>query len=97
MWLGLSALGYFCTGLGMRSRAFTLAGLIHLLGIAVLPYLGGWQFLSTGIVMAVSLLMFAGVQWDMRPPIEYNLLTREQRKFNEEQYQLRQVPLYIKA
>jgi len=93
MWMGLSALGYFGTGVGMRSRAFTLASIIHLLGIAVLPYLGGWQFLSTGIVMAASLLMFAGVQWDMRPPIEYNLLTREQKQFNEKQYQLRQVPL----
>ena len=93
MWMGLSALGYFGTGVGMRSRAFTLASIVHLLGIAVLPYLGGWQFLSTGIVMAASLLMFAGVQWDMRPPIEYNLLTREQQQFNEKQYQLRQVPL----
>ncbi len=93
MWMGLSALGYFGTGVGMRSRAFTLASIIHLLGIAVLPYLGGWQFLSTGIVMAASLLMFAGVQWDMRPPIEYNLLTGEQKQFNEKQYQLRQVPL----
>lgn len=93
MWMGLSALGYFGTGVGMRSRAFTLASIVHLLGIAVLPYLGGWQFLSTGIVMAASLLMFAGVQWDMRPPIEYNLLTREQKQFNEKQYQLRQVPL----
>jgi len=93
MWMGLSALGYLGTGVGMRSRAFTLASIVHLLGIAVLPYLGGWQFLSTGIVMAASLLMFAGVQWDMRPPIEYNLLTREQKQFNEKQYQLRQVPL----
>lgn len=93
MWMGLSALGYFGTGVGMRSRAFTLASIVHLLGIAVLPYLGGWQFLSTGIVMGASLLMFAGVQWDMRPPIEYNLLTREQKQFNEKQYQLRQVPL----
>lgn len=92
MWMGLSALGYFGTGVGMRSRAFTVASIVHLLGIAVLPYLGGWQFLSTGIVMAASLLMFAGVQWDMRPPIEYNLLTREQKQFNEKQYQLRQVP-----
>lgn len=93
IWMGLSAIGYFGTGVGMRSRAFTLAGIVHLLGIAVLPYLGSWQFLSTGIVMAASLLMFAGVQWDMRPPIEYNLLTLEQKQFNEKQYQLRQVPL----
>lgn len=93
MWLGLSAIGYFCTGIGMRSRAFTLAGIVHLLSILVLPYVGGWQILTTGLVMATSLVLFAEVQWDMRPPIEYNLLTREQKQFNKEQYQLRRVPV----
>ena len=93
MWLGLSALGYFCTGMGMRSRAFMLAGLVHLLGIVILPYAGSLQFLTTGIMMAMSLLMFAEVQWDMRPPIEYNLLTLEQKQFNQKQYQLRQLSL----
>ncbi|HAJ63680.1 MAG TPA: hypothetical protein DCP31_34320, partial [Cyanobacteria bacterium UBA8543] len=93
MWLGLSAFGYFCTGIGMRSRAFILAGLIHLLGIVLLPCVCSWQFLGTGLVMAVSLLMFAGVQWDMRPPIEYDMLSLEQRQFNKAQYQLRQLPL----
>lgn len=97
MWLGLSAIGYICTGIGMRSRAFTLASVVHLLGIAVLPYLGSWQFLSTGIVIAASLLVFAGVQWDMRPPIQYEFLTPEQKRFNEQQYRLRQVPMYVKA
>lgn len=93
LWLGLSAVGYFCTGVGMRSRAFILAGLVHLGGIAALPYTGSLQFLSTGLIMAVSLLMFAEVQWDMRPPIEYNLLTLEQKQFNQKQYQLRQLSL----
>lgn len=93
MWLALSALGYFCTGIGMRSRAFTLAGIVHLLSILVLPYVGGWQFLTTGLVMATNLAVFAEVQWDMRPPIEYNLLTLEQKQFNKEQYQLRRVPV----
>lgn len=93
LWLGLSAFGYFCTGVGMRSRAFILAGLVHLLGIAALPYAGSLQFLATGIMMGVSLLMFAEVQWDMRPPIQYNLLTLEQQQFNKEQYQLRQLSL----
>ncbi len=59
LWLGLIAVGYFCTGLGMRSRAFTLAGVIHLLGIVLLPYVGGWQFLTAGMVMTASLLIFA--------------------------------------
>lgn len=93
LWLGLSAVGYFCTGVGMRSRAFILAGLVHVFGIAALPYTGSLQFLFTGILMAVSLLMFAEVQWDMRPPIEYNLLTLEQKQFNQKQYQLRQLSL----
>lgn len=93
MWLGLSAFGYFCTGLGMRSRAFILAGIVHLLAIIFLPYVGGLQFITTGLVMAANLLMFAEVQWDMRPPINYNLLTREQKRFNEEQYKLRQAAL----
>lgn len=93
LWLGLSVVGYFCTGVGMRSRAFLLASLIHIVGIAILPHVGSWQFLATGTVMAVSLLAFSGVQWDMRPPINYDMLTLEQKRFNEEQYQLRQLPL----
>lgn len=95
MWLGLSAVGYICTGLGMRSRAFTIASIVHLLGIIFLPYVGGWQFLTTALVMAGSLLLFAEIQWDMRPPIDYNLLTLEQKQFNEKQYQLRQVPVKV--
>ena len=95
LWLGWSALGYFCTGFGMRSRAFSLAGMFHLVGITLLPYVGSWQFLTTGIVMAISLLIFAGIQWDMRPPINYDLLTSEQRNFNKQQYQLRQVAAKI--
>ncbi|HEY9634885.1 MAG TPA: hypothetical protein V6D14_15890 [Coleofasciculaceae cyanobacterium] len=93
IWLGLSAIGYLCTGIGMRSRAFILAGIVHIVGIILLPYVGGWQFLTTGIVMAANLLMFAEVQWDMRPPVNYSLLSREQKQFNEEQYKLRQAAL----
>ncbi|HBB35261.1 MAG TPA: hypothetical protein DDZ80_01540 [Cyanobacteria bacterium UBA8803] len=92
LWLGLSAIGYACTGVGMRSRAFILASLVHLLGIAILPYVAGWQFLATGLIMAASLLVFAELQWDMRLPIvEYGLLTLEQKQFNKEQHQLRQL------
>ncbi|MEW5856947.1 MAG: hypothetical protein AB1861_06145 [Cyanobacteriota bacterium] len=93
MWLGLSAFGYFCTGVGMRSRAFIFASIVHLVGIAVLPYTGSFQFFSTGLIMAASLLIFAEIQWDMRPPINYNLLTLEQKQFNQKQYELRQLPL----
>lgn len=91
LWLGLSAIGYFITGLGMRSRSFVIAGIIHLFGIAILPYFSCWQFLTTGIIVASNLVVFAQRQWDMRPPIEnYSLLTQEQQQFNLEQYKLRQ-------
>lgn len=91
LWLGLSALGYICTGIGLRSRAFILAGLFHVLGIFFLPFLIGWQFLATGLIMTINLLMFAETQWDMRPPIDnYSILTEEQKEFNRQQYLIRQ-------
>ena len=91
LWLGLSAVGYFCTGIGLRSRAFIMSGLFHLLGIAVLPLCVGWQFLATGLVMTANLLMFAQTQWDMRLPIDnYAILTEEQKEFNREQFLIRQ-------
>ncbi len=91
LWLGLCSLGYFFTGFGLRSRAFFLASLIHLLGIDILPYVGGWQFLATGIIMASSLMVFAEIQWDMRPLIDSDFLTPKQKQFNYKQHQLRQV------
>ena len=92
LWLGLSALGYFCTGVGLRSRAFIIAGLFHALGIAILPLCVGWQFLATGLVMTINLLMFAETQWDMRLPIDnYGILTEEQKEFNRQQYLIRQI------
>lgn len=91
LWLGLSAIGYFATGWGLRSRAFIIAGIFHLFGIVILPYCMGWQFLATGMIMAINLLIFAETQWDMRPPTDnYGLLTEEQKQFNQEQYLVRQ-------
>lgn len=92
LWLGLSAAGYLSTGIGLRSRALIVSATIHILGIFILPYFIGWQFLLTGLIMTTNLLVFAEVQWDMRPPIaSYDLLTEEQKQFNQEQYKLRQV------
>ena len=91
LWLALCAAGYLCTGLGLRSRAFILSSLVHTIGIFLLPYCGGWQFLATGLLMAANLLVFAEAQWDMRAPIEYALLTEEQKQFNKQQYELRQI------
>lgn len=91
IWLGLSALGYLITGLGMGSRTFLVACSIHILSIPLLSYFSGWQFLATGLVVAGSLLFLSEVQWDMRPPIEFNSLSQDQRQFNQEQHQLRQL------
>lgn len=89
LWLGLSATGYFYTGLGLKSRTLILNSLVHLIAIALLPHISAWQFLATGIVMGFSLLILAQLQWDMRSPITYDLLTLEQREFNRQQQKLR--------
>ena len=91
IWLSLGAIGYLFTGIGLRSRALFLAGCLHLFSIVLLPYIGGWQFLTTGAVMSCSLLLLAQLQWDMRSPINYSNLTPEQKQFNQQQYQLRQL------
>lgn len=64
LWIGLNALGYLYTGLEMRSRAFFLVCLIHLLGVTVLPWVGVWQFLVTGILIGLSSILLAELQWD---------------------------------
>lgn len=89
LWLGLSSIGYLCTALALRSRAFLMIALIHLLAIAVIPYFAQWQFFATGIVMMLNLLILAELQWDMRPPIDSDLLSPEQKLFNQQQHQLR--------
>lgn len=89
LWLGLSALGYLVTGFGMRSRAFLTTGGLHLLGIVALLAIEGWQFLMSGLVMSGSLLLLSEAQWDMRPPIDFNLLNSEQKQYNKEQHRLR--------
>ncbi len=91
LWLGMSGIGYFLTGLAVRSRALLTASFFHLLGILILPYTGGWSFLFTGAVMIFSLLVLAEWQWDMRHPIDHAALTPEQQDFNQEQHRLRQL------
>lgn len=93
LWLGMSGIGYFVTGLAVRSRALLIAGLVHLLGIVILRYTGSWLFLFTGSVMVLSLLILAEFQWDMRRPIDYAGLTPEQQDFNRKQHELRQLSI----
>lgn len=90
LWLGLSALGYFANGLAVRSRAIIAISIFHLLAVLALLYVEGWQFLLTGLIMAASLLLLAQLQWDMRLPICYTLLTPQQKQFNQQQQRLRQ-------
>lgn len=86
LWLSLSAIGYFCTGFGIQSRTFVLLGIIHTVSILCLPYFIAWQYVVTGFVIGASLLLLAQVQWDMRSPIDYAILTLEQKEFNLSQY-----------
>lgn len=64
LWLGLVALGYLGTGVGMRSRTLIITGLVHLVAIGILPYVGAMQFLATGIIMGGSSILLAVFQWD---------------------------------
>ncbi len=70
LWLILSAVGYLITGIILRSRAFFLAAIIHILTIFVLPWFVSWQFAITGFVMMSNLLVFSEKQWDMLLPKE---------------------------
>jgi hypothetical protein len=91
LWLGMSGLGYFWTGLAVRSRALLAASLFHVLGILILPYTIGWSFLFTGFVMVFSLLVLAQLQWDMRRPIEYATLAAQQQDLDGEEGRIRQL------
>lgn len=64
LWLGLSAVGYLCTGFAIRSRTILITGAVHLIGICLLQIWGEWQFLATGILMVCSLLLLAEFEWD---------------------------------
>jgi hypothetical protein len=90
LWLGLSAICYVLTGLGLRSRSLNLVAIAHLLGCAAVNHTPGWQFLLSGLVMATSLLLLGEYQWDMRPPSQFSLLSEEELEFNRQQHVLRQ-------
>ncbi len=66
LWMGLCALGYGAMAVGMRSHAFTAACLVHILAIPVLYHQPNWQYLTTGLVISLTLLFFSIVPWDMQ-------------------------------
>jgi hypothetical protein len=63
-WLGLCALGYLLTSIGMQARALTLIGLVHLGTIPLLFIFPTWQYFLTGGVLSGSLWILASWQWD---------------------------------
>lgn len=91
LWLGLSGVGYLCTGWGLRSRMFLLVGTMHLLAIFLLLYLPQAQYSIAGIVTSGMLFLLAEVQWDMQSTSSYAMLTVAEREFNQQQRQLRQL------
>ncbi len=90
MWLGLSAIGYLMTAIGVRSRMLLLLGLAHLAAMLLVTLLPAWQFLLTGAVMGSSLILLSEWQWDMRLPSEFVCLTVEEQQFNQSQRSVRQ-------
>jgi hypothetical protein len=63
-WLGLCALGYVLTSIGMQARALALMGLVHLAAIPLLFLFPAWQYCLTGVVLSGSLWILATWQWD---------------------------------
>jgi hypothetical protein len=70
LWLSLSAIGYFYTGIKMRSRAFLLLCVIHLFGVLLLPFVQGWHFLTTGFIIATSVWLIGELRWDWVREVE---------------------------
>jgi len=66
LWLGLCAIGYGSMAIGMQSRCFTAACLVHLVAIPALSYTSSCQFFISGLVIALTLFFFSVVPWDMQ-------------------------------
>ncbi len=66
LWLGLCTAGYLAMGVGLRSRSFSSASLLHGLAIIALPIHPTSQFLISGLVMSLTLFFFSVVPWDMQ-------------------------------
>lgn len=79
LWLILVALGYVCTGLGLRSRTLMIIGGLHAGSIAILPYVATWQFLVTGIVMSLGSVALAQLQWDCKKSLLIQSIERRQK------------------
>lgn len=65
-WLGVCALGYWVTAIGMQSRALTLIAIVHLCAMFLVRTILAWQFFLTGSVLTLSLCLLGTLQWDHR-------------------------------
>ena len=66
IWLGICTVGYATMGLKMRSYSFTAAAIVHGISTFNTDLIPSWQFLASGLVMALTLFFFSVVPWDMR-------------------------------
>lgn len=66
LWLSLCAAGYGAMAVWMRSRCFSASCIVHVLAIVGLNYYPGFQFIGSGLIMAVTLFFFSVVPWDMQ-------------------------------
>jgi hypothetical protein len=74
LWLAICGIGYLITALGMRSRLILLCSAIHFLTIFLLPFVGIWQILLTGIVISASVTALSELQWDSNGVCNYQTL-----------------------
>lgn len=66
LWLSLCAIGYGAMAVWMRSRAFSASCIVHVLAIIGLHYYPSFQFIGSGLIIAVTLFFFSIVPWDMQ-------------------------------
>jgi hypothetical protein len=64
LWLALNGIGYCLTGIELRSRLFLILSGFHLLALLVIPSVGVWQPLTTGMVISTCAFCVAELQWD---------------------------------
>jgi hypothetical protein len=74
LWLGLCAIGYLITGIGMRSRLLLLCSALHFLTIPLLPFTKSFQILLTGIIISACVTALAELQWDSNGVCNYQSL-----------------------
>lgn len=90
LWLGISALGYLVSGIGLRSRALLICALLHLAAALLAATIPDWQFLIAGVTLSSCLALLGSTQWDMRLPTTYDL-PQVALAFNRAQHARRQL------